>query len=285
MKFDLKDDGKRILLVIAGALLAGINMSAFVNAGGLFPGGVNGLTVLIIRLFRTRLGIEIPYLVLYILLNAIPIYIGFRFVGKKFTLYSMLAIVLTAIFVQVLPPMPVTDDMLLISVFGGIINGVSACVILFARTTAGGTDLLSIAFSEQTGRDSWNIIFIYNCIILTAAGFLFGWDKALYSIIYQFTTKQVMQLLYRHYQQQTMLIVTNKADEICKLIYSKSHHGATILPGTGSYEGDKRDMVYSVIAGDEQRKVITAVKKIDPHSFINVLDGSVMSHFYKQPRD
>ena len=109
-----------------------LNIKSFVRTGGLYPGGATGLSLLIQRGAQMYLGLALPYTVINVILNAIPIYIGFRFIGKKFTLYSCLCIVLTSVLTDVIPGIAITSDVLLISIFGGIINGfaISLCLLM-----------------------------------------------------------------------------------------------------------------------------------------------------------
>ena len=286
MTFDLKKDGRRIVVVCLASVLMAINIKTFVKAGGLYPGGATGLTVLIQSIFERFLNIEVPYTFVNLLLNLIPIYIGFRFIGKKFTLYSCLMIVLTSILTDIIPQGAITYDILLISVFGGIINGFVISVCLIMNATTGGTDFISIFLSEKKGVDSWNFILAFNVIIIMVAGVLFGMDKALYSIIYQYASTQMLHMLYKRYQKQTLFIVTNQADKVCKAINTVSMHGATILSGEGSYEHEKRKVVYSVVSKEESREVIDAVKKADVNAFVNAIRTEELSgRFYYKPNE
>jgi uncharacterized membrane-anchored protein YitT (DUF2179 family) len=286
MNFDLKKDSKRIVVICIAAVIMAVNIQSFVRTAGLYPGGVTGLTILIQRAAEQFLGIALPYTLINLLLNAVPVYIGFRFIGKKFTVYSCLMIVLTSVLTDLLPSHIITYNTLLISIFGGIINGLVMSLCLMMDATTGGTDFISIYFSKKTGMDSWNLILCINIVIIGAAGLLFGWEKAFYSIIFQYSSTQVLHVMYKRYQKQTIFIVTNRAKEICDGIYSVSHHGATILDGQGSYEHEKRDVVYSVVSGEESKKVLAVVKEIDPHAFINVLKTEELSgSFYQRPTD
>lgn len=286
MEFDLKKDGKRIIVICFAAILMAVNIKTFVRAGGLYPGGATGLTILIQRVFEIFFQITLPYTAINLLLNAIPIYIGFRFIGKKFTLYSCLMIILTSVLTDIIPAYAITYDTLLISVFGGIINGLVISLCLLMNATTGGTDFISIYLSSKRGVDSWNLVLGLNVIILSMAGLLFGWEKALYSIIFQYASTQVLHVLYKRYQKQTLFIVTNKTKEICNAIFSISNHGATILDGEGSYEHHERHIVYSVVSEEECRKVIHAVREIDPASFINVIKTAELSgRFYQRPTE
>ena len=271
MKETVKHDMIRILAVIPAGILFGVNTKMFANGGGLFPGGVDGLSVLIQQIFMKFGGISVPYTPINILLNAVPVYIGFRFIGKKFTARSLEMILISAVITDIIPWPPITNDLLLLSVFGGVLNGSAIGLALKADATSGGTDFIAIFLSERKGIDAFNIVLFMNIGVLFTAGLLFGFDKALYSIIFQFVSTQILHIVYRTYMKQTLLIVTDNADEICQAIYSNSHHGATIMNSEGSFKHEKRKMVYSVIARSEVKKVIKLINDIDPAAFVNSL--------------
>ena len=286
MKFNAKEDGKRIFIICLESLLMAVNIKSFVRTGGLYPGGATGLTILIQRVAQLFLNVELPYSVVNLLLNAVPVYIGFRFIGKKFTLYSCLMIVLTSVLTDIVPGYTITYDILLISIFGGMINGLVISVCLLVNATTGGTDFIAIFLSEKKGVDSFNIILALNVVILAAAGILFGWDKALYSIIFQYASTQVLHTLYKKYQQNTLFVVTNKPQEVSEAIARECNHGATILEGEGSYEHCERHVVYSVVSSAESKRVIHAVKETDPQAFINVIRTEQLSgRFYQKPTE
>ena len=286
MTFDLKKDSKRIVIICIASVIMAVNIKTFVSTGGLYPGGATGLTILIQSIFERFFGISVPYTLVNLLLNVVPIYIGFKFIGKKFTLYSCLMIFLTGILTDVIPDIAVTYDILLISIFGGIINGFVVSLCLSMNATTGGTDFISIFLSEQKGMDSWNFILGFNIIIIMIAGLLFGLDKALYSIIYQFTSTQMLHLLYTRYQKQTLFIVTNNADAVCSAINTVSMHGATIMSGEGSYEHQRRKVVYSVVSKEESKAVISAIKEADHEAFVNALrTEELFGRFYYRPNE
>lgn len=286
MQFRFKEDGKRILVLCIASLLMAINIKTFVRTGDLFPGGVTGITILLQRIGEMFFHITIPYTVVNLLLNAFPVYIGFRFIGKKFTLYSCLMIVLTSILTDIIPAYAITYDVLLISIFGGIINGAVISMCLLVNATSGGTDFIAIYLSDKKGVDSFNVILAINIVILSVAGLLFGWDKALYSIIFQYASTQVLHILYKRYQQATLFIVTNKAKEVCAAIFKVSNHGATVMESEGSYEGEEHKMVYSVVSSAESKKVVEVVRETDPVAFINVVKTEqLQGKFYHKPQE
>lgn len=285
----MKKQNVRALLTVsavtAAAFVMALNKNSFVDTGGLYPGGVAGLAILIQRLLSGMLHISVPFSIINLLLNAVPVYIGFRFIGKRFTLYSCLMIVLNSLFTDLLPPHIITEDILLISIFGGIIQGLAISLCLNAGATSGGTDFIAIFLSERRGGDAFSVILGFNTVILLAAGFLFGWDKALYSIIFQYASTAVQRLTYKKFQQSTLFIVTTKPAAVCEAIYAATQHGATVLEGEGSYGHCERNVVYSVVSAAESKQVIRIVRKTDAEAFINEVRTQTLSGRFYQPKE
>jgi uncharacterized membrane-anchored protein YitT (DUF2179 family) len=281
---------KRFTLILLGAILYAFNLNTFVNAGALIPGGFTGVSLLIQESCLRFAGIQVPFSVINYALNAIPVFISFKFIGKKFTLYSCLMIVISSLLTDFMPLMFIEfiqfHDTLLSAVFGGILNAIAISLCLYADATSGGTDFIAIFFAEKYRKDAWNYIFAGNCIILAVAAYLFTLDKALYSIIFQFTTTMALSFFYRGYQQKTLLIITNKPAEVCALIYEETRHGVTAFEGMGLYKKTERTLLYSVVSADEVNHLATDIKKTDPDSFINILKTeSITGKFYIRPKD
>lgn len=280
------DDVKRTALIVAAALLMAMNIKSFVRAGDLLPGGFNGLTLLIQQIARRFWDINISYSLINFSLNAVPVLISFKYIGKKFTGYSCLMIVLTGTFTDVFSGFQMTNDTLLVCVFGGILNACAISLCLYAGATSGGTDFIAIFFSEKYGIETWNYIFAGNCIILLIAGYLFGWNEALYSIIFQFTSTQVLHSLYKRYQKQTLLIITTKPDEIYEQIRENTNHDATLFKGIGCYRKHECNMLYSVVGRDEIKTITKKIRQIDPNAFINTMNTQQLTgRFYQKPND
>lgn len=282
-----RDVAIRVLVIAVSSLIIALNLKSFVQAGDLFPGGFTGLTRLIQRICLDSFSIELPFSPINLLLNAIPAGISFVLVGKRFTLYSCLSIVLTSIFTDLVPSIAITEDTLLICIFGGLINGFAISLCLFVRATSGGTDFIAIALSERKNIDAWNYILCGNVIMLMVAGMLFGWDKALYSILFQYASTQMIRTMDPDGRRSTLLIVAEKehVEEICALI-RQTHHSATLLDGVGMYNGAPCTMIYSVVEDSLVRSLSHQVRQVDPKAFVNVLrTEKVVGKFYRRPRD
>lgn len=276
----------RPIVVVIAAIIMSLNIKIMVRNAGLYPGGANGLTILTQAILREFFQIEAPYTFINIFWNSIPVYIGFKYIGKNFTLFSLVMILLNSVLVDIIPQYTLTSDILLISVFGGMLNGLAIALCLKVDATTGGTDFISIFLSEHYGIDGFNLTLGLNAIILATAGILFGWDKALYSIIYQYVSTQTIHLLYRSYSQVTLFIITNKVDEISEMIHAITQHGATILQGEGAYKNDERKMIYSVIHESSEKAIIANILAIDPNAFINCLrTKEIKGNFKQMPKD
>lgn len=280
------DTVKRTAMILAASVIMAVNLKTFVRTGGLIPGGFNGLTRLLQEICQMLWDFEPPFTVINVTLNAIPIVVSFKFIGKKFTLYSCLMIVVSGLITDIIPSYAVTTDILLVAVFGGLFNALAITICLLAGATTGGTDFIAIFLSEKMDIDSWNYIFAGNIVILGIAGMLFGWEKALYSIIFQFTSTQVLHTLHRRYQKQTLLIVTKKPDEVYEAIKELTNHDATLIKGQGCYMKRECDILYSVVGRDEVRKVLNRVRETDPAAFVNMIrTESLSGRFYQRPND
>lgn len=276
----------KLTVLISSAVILAININTFIAAGELVPGGFTGLTLFIQRIFSVFFSITIPFTVINFILNAIPAVVCYRKIGEKFTLYSCLVVVLSSVFTDFLPKFIITNDLLLISIFGGLINGFGISLCLIVGATSGGSDFLSLLMAKKGITHSWYYIFIGNVVLIIMSGFTFGWDKALYSIIFQFTSTQIINMMHRRYKRNTLFIITDHPSEVYDTIRSITHHGGTIFTGTGCYKKETKHMVYSVVASDEVKEVILRVKEIDAGAFMNILrTEQLVGRFYERPEE
>jgi uncharacterized membrane-anchored protein YitT (DUF2179 family) len=286
---------RRLFLVVAGGVLMAFNINTFVNAGGLLPGGFTGLVLLVQDIGQRYFNVKLPFSIMYYVLNSVPAVFCFMFVGKKFTVYSVIMVIITGFLADWMPAIVPTSvftdfinlhDTLLSAVFGGILNAVAISMCLYAGATSGGSDFIAIYISEKYRRDAWNYIFAGNCVILVVAGYLFSMNKALYSIILQYVSTLTIGILYKNYQQSTLLIITDMPKEVSEVIYNTTGHGATRFDGLGCYENNERIMIYSVVTASQVKKLIPAIKKIDTDAFVNILKTEqLIGSFYQRPRD
>ena len=148
-KSQLLDDLGRLALMVLASVIMAVNLKSFVQAGDLVPGGFNGLTLLIQRVALRFWGLSVPFSAINFLLNAVPAVISFKLIGKRFTLFSCVVILCTSLLTDLIPPMPITDDVRLICIFGGLITGF-AIGPLDAIYAVSGENAMLCAQSGQT---------------------------------------------------------------------------------------------------------------------------------------
>ena len=162
---------RSIICVLIASLIMSINIKTFVRAGNLLPGGVTGLSLLLQRIGLEFFNINLPYSFVNIGLNAIPVYIGFKTIGKKFTSYSVLMIILNSFLVDIIPNIAITSSGigLLVAVFGGIFNGLSISIALAGNASSGGTDFIAVYLSNKL--DNFFMEFSLGCQHVTFSKF------------------------------------------------------------------------------------------------------------------
>ena len=282
----IEANAKTLIAVLIASVIMAINLKTFVNQGDLLPGGANGIVVLTQRVMNQFFGVQIPFSALSLTVNALPAYLAYKTVGKKFTMFSCLFILLMSVITDLIPAHAVTYDMLLIAVFGGIINGFAISLVLNAGASSGGTDFVAMYFSVKKGISTWNYVLLFNACIILISGILFGMDSALYTIIFQFCQTQMLNLLYKRYNKKTIFIITDKPQDVSDRIMEVTHHSATMFKAEGAYTHQDHYVVYSILSAEEVHRVRRQVRSVDQHAFVNILASeTVAGNFYVKPID
>lgn len=264
-----KQELMTFVAVVLGSLIMGFNQKVMLNAGNLVPSGVNGVCILFQRVMLKYAGIAIPFTPISFAFNLFPIYLGFKSVGKKFTLYSILSIVILSFATDLFPSTPITTDPLLIAVFGGILHGLANTLPLKQGASTGGTNFIAIYFSIKHGINTFNYIFAANATVIMISGILFGMNSALYTIIFQWISTQVLNFMYDKYAKQTLFIITDHPEEVSTAVMIQTHHACTVFEGKGTYTGEKRHLVYTIVGANDVPIVMKSVHEIDSNAFIN----------------
>lgn len=277
-------DAASLVCIMLGSLLVAINLNTFVEQGELVPGGFSGLAKLIQRVGLAFFDVKISFTFLNVLFNAIPAAFAYKLVGKKFTILSCVSLLTVSILVDVLPVVPITGDILLIAVFGGILNGLGMCLVLNNRASGGGTDFIAMCLSAKYKISTFNYMMLFSAVVILISGAIFGMDKALYSIIFQFCSTQVINTFYKKYKKKTLLIITDNPAAVSADLLELTNHSSTILKGVGSYSAQKKYLLYTVLSDSDVKKMKRRIQEQYPDTFVNVLNSSdVVGNFYIQP--
>lgn len=259
---------KRIIFVPIGALLVGVGLEIFLVPNKIIDGGITGISIML------SYGLDLPLGLFLIVLN-IPFFIlGYKQIGKTFSLTSLAGIVLVAIFTSLFIPVPpFTTDPLLATVFGGVIVGVGVGIVIRNGGSTDGTEIFSIVVNRSTPFSVGEIVMFLNVFILTAAGFVFGWNQAMYSLMAYFIASKTIDITIAGLEQsKSVWIISDQHEEIGDALNDRLGRGVTYLNGEGAYSGDKKQVIFTIITRLEEAKLKSIVGDIDPEAFVAIGD-------------
>lgn len=276
----------KLALIVFAIVIYSIGLKWFVNPANIIPAGFTGMGVLLQKFFYAKFGIDVGLTVFNVSLNLIPAIFAYKIVGKKFTIISFIIMAVFTFISDLLPVREITSNPLLGAIFGGILCGFAASIWFRCGVSGGGTDFIALSLSAKYHIQTFSYIMIFNIILIVIQAILYGFEPALYSIIYQYVSTQAINTFYRHYEARTIFIITEKPTLVSKMLIKESGHSATKFDGVGCYTMNNKSMLYMVVTKPEVKKVISIVKKCDPTSFINVMmSDQVQGNFKYLPVD
>lgn len=232
-------------------------------------------------LFRSR-GITVSTGVLLLVLN-VPVFIlGWFKVGKGFTIYSIVSVIFTTIFMGILPVMSLSDDIILNAVFGGVIGGVGVGISLKLGASTGGMDIVAMVLSRLQDKPIGTYFLLLNGVIIVAAGFLYEPENALYTMVALYVSTAVIDAIHTRHEKVTAMIVTRKADELQAAIHNKMVRGITIMPAKGGYTKEEKSMLYLVITRYELYDLEKIISEVDPNAFANIVQTVGIFGFFRR---
>jgi uncharacterized membrane-anchored protein YitT (DUF2179 family) len=259
---------KKYVLLLIGAVLASIGLEIFLVPNNIIDGGIVGISIISSHLTKFPLGVFI------FLLNLPFLVLGYNQIGKTFAISTLFSIIALSIGVTVLRPIPgLTNDVFLAAIFGGIILGIGVGIIIRYGGSLDGTEIVAILLDKRTGFSVGEIVMFFNLFILTSAGFVFGWDKAMYSLIAYFIAFKVIDVTIEGLDEsKAIMIVSDKPKEIAECLMARLGRSVTFLDGHGGYSKQKRSVLYAVITRLEISKLKSIVEDIDENAFVTISD-------------
>lgn len=255
----------RLVFLALGAFIAGFALEGFLIPNNMIDGGIVGISIMLSYLTKANLGI------LILLINLPFIFLALKKLGKLFVAQTFFAIIMLGIGVNVFHGHRATDDILLATVFGGVVLGLGVGLVLRNNAAMDGTEILSIRLAKKLGFSIGEIIMFFNVFIYAAAGFLYGWDKAMYSVLVYFITYKVIDIVLDGLNEsKSVNIISDKAEQIGNAIIKKLDIGVTYIKGRGGYTGVEKDIIYCVISRLELTQLKELVKSIDQTAFLAV---------------
>lgn len=272
-----------IIMIIASSLLQVYVINVFMDSCNLLSSGFTGVAILLNKIsnlfgfnFSTSLGI--------LALNIPAALLAYKSVSHRFTLLSCIQFILTSVFLQFLDFSPLFDDLTLNVLFGGFLYGMSVVLALRANGSTGGTDFIALYVSNKIHKSIWDYVFIFNCSMLIIFGYLFGWEHAGYSIIFQLISTRTISNFYQRYEQITIEITTNDPEVITEAFMNNFHHGMSVITAYGGYSKKRFYLCKTVVSSYEVRDVVDCIRSVKPDALINTYSTlNFYGKFYQKP--
>lgn len=257
------------ILIILAATLAAYSLDTFLIPNNILDGGVTGISIIISKVF------SIPISLLVILINIPFVYVGYRNLGKNFLIRTITAMLTFSIALSFFESFhEVTDEILLATIFGGILLGIGVGLVIRMGACIDGTESVALVISKKTSLSVGQIVMVFNFLIYGCAALIFGIDRALYSILTYFITFKVIDLVSEGLEQaKAALIVTEKGTDMANEIYKRLGRTVTRINGQGLLSGEK-EVMYCVLTRIEVFELKKIANEMDESAFISILEVS-----------
>ena len=255
------------ILLTLGALIAAFSLRTFLIPNTILDGGVVGISIILNKQFAIPIGL------LVCTINIPFIYVGYKRLGKTFLIRTLYTMIVFSILLELLEFIkPLTEEMLLATVFGGAILGIGVGLVIRIGGAIDGTEAVAIVLSKKFNLGVGQIVLMFNLVIYTIAGTLFGLDRALFSILTYFITSKVVDIVSSGLEQtKAALIITDKGTDLAKAIYRQLGRTTTILNGQGFISGEK-EVLYCVLTRIEIFELKRIARDLDSSAFISIID-------------
>jgi uncharacterized membrane-anchored protein YitT (DUF2179 family) len=257
---------KRLFFISLGALFVGVGLEIFLVPNSIIDGGVIGISILLAYLTGKPVGLFM------VLLNLPFLVVGYKQIGRTFAVTTLIAVILMSFYITLFHGMePFTDDLLLAAVFGGVVLGIGVGTIIRYGGSLDGTEIVAILFSRKTAFSVGEVVMFFNIFILGSAGFIFGWDHAMYSLIaYYIAIKMIDITIEGLDESKSVTIISECPEEISDAILHRLGRGVTHLYGKGGYSGEDKELLYVIVTRLEVAKLKSIVLEHDPGAFIAI---------------
>lgn len=271
-------------MIIIGSLIMAAGYVFFISPNKIVPGGVFGISIVIHFVTKGVFDFApegLPIGLMGLIMNIPLTIIGIKILGPRFGVKTVVGFVLTSVFIDALTmwwgdrPL-VADDVLLSSVFGGVLVGFGLGLIFRSKATSGGSDIIAMIFAKYTRLPVGQLlIYVDSVIVLLGLVVFQDWKIPLYSWIVIFITGRVIDIVLQGMSyDKTLFIISDKAEEIREVILMDLDRGGTFIQGKGMFNKDEKNIIFTVVSRKEQGMLIDYIRDIDPHAFVTVLDAN-----------
>lgn len=257
---------KKYFLLLLGSLIYTTGLEIFLVPNNIIDGGVVGISIMASYLTG------FPFGAFMILLNLPFLYMGYKQIGKSFAISTVISIVAISILSAQFEPIPsITGDYFLAAIFGGIITGTGVGLIIRHGGSLDGTEIVAIIMDKKTTFSVGEVVMFFNLFILGSAGFVFGWDKAMYSLVAYFVISKMIDVVIKGLDESyAVMVVSDENEEIADALMHRLGRGVTFLHGQGGYTGDAKKVLYCVVTRLEVGKLKDIALEKDETAFVTI---------------
>lgn len=256
---------------VIGGLFVALSMTLFLIPAGVYSTGFTGLAQILTKLLEGT-PLELGEGLWFFILNAPLLVVSYFMLGRNMMIHTLVSVASVTLFIRLLPQSQLlSDDPLLNAVFGGVLLAIGSGITIRYGASTGGFDIVALILAKFTNNSVGVYLFLMNMMIALAAGALFGWPKALYTIVFLYVTSKVIDEIYTNTQRQTLFIVTNHPDEVTKELHQHVFRGITLMPAIGTYSKVEKATLMMVAQRHEVREITRICKDADPSVWINIL--------------
>lgn len=257
---------KKYIYIFIGSIITAIGLEIFLIPNNIIDGGVVGISIMLSAITG------LPFGAFLILINLPFLYLGYKHIGKAFAIATTFVVISLSFWSSVfLPVLPVTNDYFLAAVFGGIITGTGVGLIIRNGGSLDGTEIVAILTDKKTVFSVGEIVMFINLFILSSASLVFGWDKAMYSLVAYFVIAKMIDVVLKGLEETySVMIVTSQHTDILNRLMLEMDKGVTVLHGEGGYTKEKRKILYCVVTRLEIDKLKNMVLDIDEGAFVTI---------------
>ena len=257
------------IMLTIGSIIAAYALESFLIPNTILDGGVTGISIIVSKITN------LPVSILVLILNIPFVYIGYKNLGRGFLIRAVYSMVLFSVSLSVFRYYePLTEQMLLATVFGGILLGLGVGLVIHFGGCVDGTESVALVISKKTTLSVGQVVLVFNLVIYSVAGMIFGLDRAMYSLLTYFITFKVIDFVSEGFEQaKAALIITEKGTDMAKEIYKRLGRTVTTIRGKGLISGDK-EVMYCVLTRMEIYELRHIAEEMDESAFITILEVS-----------
>ncbi|MBE9912725.1 YitT family protein [Paenibacillus donghaensis] len=257
---------KKFIFITAGAILMAVALEVFLVPNSIIDGGITGISIVLSEITSIPLGIFL------FVINLPFLFLGYKQIGKTFAISTLYGIVVMSVTTQLLHDVsPFTNEKILAVLFGGLILGLGVGLVIRFGGSLDGTEIVAILLSKKTRIPVGQIIMIMNVFIFIIAGFVFGWDSAMYSIFTYYMASKIMDIVVEGLNEsKSVTIISSEYEEISETIQARLGRTTTFIYARGGYSREDTQMIYCVVTRLELAKLKAVVQEIDPKAFIAI---------------